>query len=316
MSDDYLWDRSGPPDASIVGLEQLLAPFAHDRELRTPPRRRRARWIGLGVAIAAAASVAIGIAIARSGEPACGGGDGFAFRGEGGTVSCGGAELAAGVLPVGGSLDTGAHEAALAIANIGEAQLGAHTRVHLTRTDARQHQLSLDVGHLHARVDAPPRLFVVDTASTRVVDLGCEYTIDVDAAGAGAIDVQVGRVELAARSGAVVVAPSLTRTSILAGREPGLPLRTQASPALVAAAHAYERGEPDALAAVLAAADARDAITIVALASIDGAHRDAILARLAALAPPPRGVTIASALRTAADLTAWRDAILAAYFGT
>ncbi|NVB79150.1 MAG: hypothetical protein HOV81_12185 [Kofleriaceae bacterium] len=33
MSDDYLWDRSGPPDLDTKELEELLAPLAHDAPL-------------------------------------------------------------------------------------------------------------------------------------------------------------------------------------------------------------------------------------------------------------------------------------------
>jgi hypothetical protein len=43
MSNDYLWDRSGPPDLDIRWLEELLAPLAHDApldELRLAKVRR------------------------------------------------------------------------------------------------------------------------------------------------------------------------------------------------------------------------------------------------------------------------------------
>ena len=36
MSDDWLWDRSGPPDAEIERLEQTLAPLRY-RHLGPPP---------------------------------------------------------------------------------------------------------------------------------------------------------------------------------------------------------------------------------------------------------------------------------------
>src|SRR5688572_13078459 len=165
MSDDYLWDRSGPPDPDVAKLETLLSPLAHDApldEMRVR-RKRRPPWIVIGVALAAAAAIAIFFALPRESATACRGGDGFAFTGVGGDVSCAGSRVAAGVLPVGAQLDTGSHEATLTIADIGTARLGKHTRVRLDRTDPERHQLALDRGHLHAKVVAPPRLFAVTT---------------------------------------------------------------------------------------------------------------------------------------------------------
>jgi hypothetical protein len=241
-----------------------------------------------------------------------GAGSGFAFDGLGEPVVCGDAQVMNGVLPVGGRLETGAHEARLAIADIGEARLGADTIVVLARTDVRHHQLVLERGRMHARVSAPPRLFSVATRSTLVTDLGCEYTIQVDAAGAGEVTVESGKIELEATPDAVVVAPAGTRASILPGKRPGLPLRRDASPALVAAAHAYERGTGTA-AAVLERAGPGDAITIVALAQLDP-DRGAILTRLADLAPPPPSVTIETARRDPTALAEWRDDIVFQFF--
>src|SRR5512143_134961 len=136
MSDDYLWDRSGPPDPDVQRLEQLLAPLAHDApldELRTRRPRKRKPWIVIGLAVTAAAAAILYLALPRASSHACAGSSGFSFTGEGGAVSCGGTQVAHGVLPVGGQLDTGAHEASLAIADIGTAQLGTHTRIRLER---------------------------------------------------------------------------------------------------------------------------------------------------------------------------------------
>jgi hypothetical protein len=56
--------------------------------------------------------------------------------------------------------------------------------------------LSLERGALHARIAAPPRLFIVDTPSAMAVDLGCEYKLDVDAAGNSRLHVTSGFVAL------------------------------------------------------------------------------------------------------------------------
>ena len=317
MSDDYLWNRSGTPDPEVERLEKLLAPLAHDApldELRVARKRRRP-WFVLGIAVAAAAA-ALAIFFALPRDPAaCAGGEGFAFTGLGGEVTCGGARVARGVLPVGELLDTGANEASLAIADIGSAKLGKQTRVRLDRTDPARHQLTLDRGHMHARVIAPPRLFAVSTKHTDVIDLGCEYTIDVSESGSGNICVLSGLVELATKSGAIAVAPEGTCAAILAGQRPGLPHASNARPELVAAVHAYERGEPDAFDTLLRVADHRDAITLIALAAIDTRGR-VVLERLVELSPPPDAeITVDGALEDPAQLAAWRTDIIEVFIG-
>jgi hypothetical protein len=314
MSDDYLWNRSGD-DPEIAKLEKLLAPLGHDApldELRLR-RRPRVRWIILGAGVVAAAAIAIYLALPGH-DRACVGGTGFAFTGRGGDVSCGGTAVASGVLPVGANLDTGAHGASLSIATIGTAELGPHTRVRLEETSAHHHHLALDEGTLHATVNAPPRLFEVSTKHTSVVDLGCEYSIEVDATGAGSIAVLHGKVELATPNGMIVVAPMGTHARILAGNQPGVPV-TGRNATLATAIEAYERGAPAALAAVLASAETPDAITLVGLAAIDNAHRAEILRRLAALSPPPGDVTVESALAGGAPFDDWREDIVSSYFG-
>jgi ferric-dicitrate binding protein FerR (iron transport regulator) len=316
MSDDYLWNRSGPPDPDVERLEKLLAPLAHDEpldELRVQ-RKRRPPWFVIGVAVAAAAAVAIYLAVPRS-QSACRGGDGFAFTGVGGSVSCGGTAVAHGVLPVGVELDTGAHEASLSIADIGTAQLGKQTRVRIDRSDDKRHQLALDRGYMHAKVIAPPRLFAVTTKHTEVIDLGCEYTIDVDDNGAGSICVLSGMVELATKSGAVVVVPEGSCAAILAGQRPGLPIARDARAELIAAVRAYDAAEPGALDRLLSIAERRDAITLIALAAVD-ARGAAVLERLMELSPPPDAeISVESALADPLHFGAWRNDILEIYYG-
>ena len=326
MSDDYLFDRSGKPDPEVERLEKLLAPLAHDApldELRVR-RKRRPPWVVLGVAFAAAAAVIIYLVLPR--DRACQSGEGFAFVGLGGEVSCGGDKVARGVLPVGGALETHAHEASLTIADIGNAKLGKQTRVRLDRTDPTRHQIALDRGHLHAKVVAPPRLFAVTTKTTNVVDLGCEYVIDIDEHGSGSICVFSGLVELTTKTGAVrsdpadrrdgvVVAPEGSCAAILAGQRPGLPLRQKAKPELVAAVKAYDRGEPGALDKLLEIADKPDLITLIAVAAIDPRGR-AVLERLMELSPPPDAeISVDSALADPNHFGMWRNDILEIYYG-
>jgi hypothetical protein len=316
VSDDYLWDRSGPVDPDVARLEQLLSPLRHDEpldELRTR-RRRRAPWIVLGLSLAAAAALVIYLALPR-GRTACRGGDGFAFIGVGGAVTCGDARVASGVLPVGGQLDTGAHEAEVTIADIGSAKLGKQTRVRLDRSDPERHQLSLERGHMHARVVAPPRLFAVATKHADVIDLGCEYAIDIDDGGAGRICVFTGVVELATKAGATVVTPEGTCAAILAGQRPGLPHARDARAEVIAQVRAYDAGEPAAFERLLAVADRRDAITLVALAAIE-TRKIAVLERLMELSPPPDAeISVESAADDPDHFAIWQQDVLEIYYG-
>jgi ferric-dicitrate binding protein FerR (iron transport regulator) len=319
--DEHLWDPSASPDPEVARLEALLSPLKHDQpldELRVRRRRNRTPWvIAIGVAVAAAAAVILIVrrAPAPSEGVACGGTTGFAFTARGGSVACGGAATERGVLPVGGVLDTGTNKAELTIADIGTAELFEGTRVRLDRTEASErHQLHLERGRMHARVSAPPRIFAVTTPGTSVIDLGCEYTIEIDAKGQGSIIVQSGMVELESRPDALIVAPAGTTTHLLAGRRPSLPISDGASEVMRAAVADYERGDLAAIDRLLANAQQVDAITIANLVVLAPmTQRAAIFARLADLVPPPEGVTVEMAATTPAKWSLWRDEVVVAH---
>ena len=306
-SDDYLWDRSGD-DAEVARLESLLAPLAHDParvpldELRL--RRTRSRLpilIGIGVAVAAVLALVLWPRAAGTGGNCVG--PGMVFEGTG-TVSCNGDTLAAGVLPINGWLDTGASTAKLTIADIGTATLSPHTIVRLDRTQiGERHQLFLQEGKMHAKVNAPPKIFAVTTPSADVIDLGCEYTLEIDKAGAGSIRVLTGQVELETSNGAVVLAPAGTHARLLPGRRASLPLVEGASSKIVAAVAELEAGSRDAVAHVLAAATKVDAITIANLVRVvPDAQRRTVMQTLATLVAAPQCTTIDEAL---ADKDLW-----------
>ncbi|MDX2094221.1 MAG: hypothetical protein SFX73_40695 [Kofleriaceae bacterium] len=327
--DDYLWDGSGSPDPEVARLETLLAPLAHDGpldELKLRRPRKRGPWI-LGAVIAAAAAAVLVVWLdgrtsstptvderevsCRSHDPAAAG---MAFVTHGGQVACGERSAESGVLPIGGTLDTGANRASLTIGTIGTAELFEGTRVRLDRTDVSRHQLHLERGRMHARVVAPPRIFAITTPSTSIVDLGCEYTIEIDVEGRGSIVVQSGMVELEG-TGGVVVAPAGTTTRLLAGRQPSLPLTDDARPELRAAVADFETKTAGALDRIVQRATDRDAITLIALAELAPADRRAeVLTRLAAAVVPPAGVSIEGAASNPDQRGKWREDVIRAHF--
>ena len=311
-SDDYLWDRSGEVDPDVERLEKLLSPLKHDAPLDELRLRRTRFRIPIAIAVlGAAAALLVVLLWWRSGTTSgvCRGGEGFAFTAkDDGTVACEGATLAKGVLPVGGTLDTTESKAELKIASIGSAELSPNTRVRLAHTSGDRHELFLERGKMHAKVVAPPRIFAVATPSAQVVDLGCEYTIEIDGTGAGSICVQTGKVELETANKVVVVAPALSCARLLAGRRAGLPYDPKASAELVAAIRAFEDHGSDALAGVLAATTETDLVTLVNLAKVVPAgHKRAVLERLEQFLPGPQETTVDEALAEPMLLEMWFD---------
>ncbi len=322
-SDDYLWDRSGAAsggnDPDVARLEELMAPLRHDApldevRLSRGRRDRSKRPVILGAMVAACAALALIVWWRWPGgqgdtAPACVG-FGFTFNANG-DVTCNGSPLAAGVLPIGGTLSTGTHEAELAIANIGTAKLGTDTVVRLERTEyGKKHQLFLQQGKMHAWVNAPPKIFAVATPSADVTDLGCEYTLDIDKQGAGSIVVLTGRVELETGSHQPIIAPAGTHARLLPGRRASMPIANGASAALEAAIAEFDAGKPDALTHVLAAAKVSDGITFVNLMRVvSDPDKRRVLQRLAELQPAPQCVTVDDALADNALLEMWLDEV-------
>lgn len=100
-------------------------------------------------------------------------------------------------LAVGETLVTDANSRArLQVANIGQVEVAPNSRVKLLKTNEKEHRLSLETGILKAKIDAPPRLFIVDTPTAVAVDLGCEYTLEVDKSGNSKLQVTSGFVAL------------------------------------------------------------------------------------------------------------------------
>jgi hypothetical protein len=243
-------------------------------------------------------------------------GPGMVFTSDG-TVSCNGEALAMGVLPISGKLETGGSEAVLQIADIGTAKLGANTIVRLDQTSiGKRHQLFLQQGKMHAKVNAPPKIFAVATPSADVIDLGCEYTLEIDNHGAGSIRVLTGQVELETRSGAVVLAPAGTHARLLPGRRASLPLVDGANPKITAAVAELEAGSPDALAHVLAAATKPDAITIANFVRVaPEAQRRRVLETLATLVPIPQCTTVDEVLADKDLWEMWFDEVYLVHIG-
>jgi hypothetical protein len=292
---EYLWDRSGPPDADLVALEAALSPLRFRAvplklpvltRAEPPPPVMAAPWRPRR-AFATAASVALALIGASLGHRAASGWEVERAAGPGGVP-------AAQVLTAGRWLDTtGASRLRIAVGEIGHVTVEPGSRVRIRDTRGSRHILELAHGTLDAVIVAPPRLFIVDGPGVRAVDLGCAYTLSLDERGAGMLRVRQGFVELERESLSSIV-PRGARCATLAARGPGLPYCDDADPALANLARASDSGGLDdaTLERGLAAARSHDALTLWhLLPRIDEVRRGLVISRLAELAEPPPGVT-------------------------
>jgi len=288
---DYLWDGSGEPDPDVARLEQVLGPLKHRAapsaellaRLTRPPRLAGGRWI----AVAAAAAVLVAGGSLWRPAPA-----GWELV----RLAAGSSAPKPARLHVGEWLDTGEAHARLNVGRIGRLELEPRTQVRLLDAGRQQHRLALSRGELHAEIWAPPGQFLVETPSARALDLGCEYTLRVEADGGALLRVEHGWVALEwAGRESFVPAGALCRTRPAEG--PGVPLYEDATPTFRAAlerlehTRSPEERESD-LDALLAQARVRDAPTLWhLLGRLSRGEAARVFDRLDVLVAAPPGVT-------------------------
>lgn len=229
-----------------------------------------------------------------------------------GNVKIGGDNISdRGSLAVGETLETSSSsKATISVAMIGEVVLDPNTRVRLVETRLTEHRLALDHGRIHAKISAPPRLFFVNTQSAEAIDLGCEYTLEVDDAGRTLLHVTLGEVALM-RDGREVYVPRYAMCQSWPGIGPGTPYFEDASETFVRLLESFdfENGGDEALMALLTEARERDTFTLWHLLStVDGDRRVRVLNRMIELVGLPNGITREGALRLdQTTLDAWKD---------
>jgi hypothetical protein len=320
MKDDYLWDGSGEPDPEIEKLEKTLGRYRHDRpapsfEQLVDIRPAKTRWhffnfrlsLQFG-ALAAMLVLAVTLFFYMRPEPISNLGPGWDVARLEGAPRVGWHSISEksgpGKLGVGQTLVTdSSSRATITFDETGQVEIDRSSRVRLITNGPGHKRLSLERGTIRATIWAPPGEFVVDTPSAVAVDLGCIYTLHVDDSGAGLLRTTVGWVgfklnghESFIPAGAVCA----TRPKI----GPGTPYFEDATPAFREALDKFDFGantpaERNALLGIILA-DSRkdDALTLWhLLARVSDADRPSVYDRLAALAPPPAGVTREGILR-------------------
>ncbi|MFN2493416.1 MAG: FecR domain-containing protein [Pyrinomonadaceae bacterium] len=188
--------------------------------------------------------------------------------------------------------------ARIEVGSIGQVEIDPNTRVRLVETKPTEHRLELAQGKMSARIWAPPRLFFVNTPSGVAADLGCAYTLEVDERGYGLLHVTSGWVALQLRDRESMV-PAGAICSTRPGIGPGTPYFEDASENFRAALARLDfdpengsRSKISAFDLVLMEARPRDSLTLWHLLErVEESDRSRVYDRLAALVPPPEGVT-------------------------
>jgi hypothetical protein len=312
----YLWDGSGEPDPEIQRLERLLAEFRHNRPAPVFPQivpdqrwtllPRPTRLVPVLALAAAVATIVLTLLVFEKNHAPVGA-IGWDVSSVSGTPRIGPQVIrdrAAGRLRVGQVLETDAQSrASLQDDDVGHIDVDPGTRLRLLNLGADFKWMALDHGTIHAQIWAPPGQFVVDTPSAITVDLGCAYTLQVDASGAGLIRTSIGWVgfKLNGRESFIPAGAACATTPKVG---PGTPYFEDASSEFRDALSRFdfEDAAPSQrdrdLAIVLAESRKQDALTLWhLLARVDDAHRMLVYNRLSALAPPPANVTREGILR-------------------
>jgi hypothetical protein len=318
-SDDYLWDRSGEPDAEIERLETLLGRFRHDSP--TPvfpeiiPERRRTFFPWnlrlfpplATAAVGMAAIVAVTFLVYKT-KPTPTTLAGWDVSDVQGTPRIGqkaiSAKNGASRLGIGQILETDSQSrASLQADDTGEIKVDPGTRLRLLSMGLGLKRIALDRGTIHAYIWAPPGQFVVDTPSAVTVDLGCAYTLQVDNSGAGMVRTSLGWVGFKLNGHESFIpagAACATRPKV----GPGTPYFEDASAELHSALARFDfedttwQQRANDVAIVVREARTRDALTLWhLLARVSDQQRVLVYDRLSQLVPPPAAVTKEGILR-------------------
>lgn len=226
MSEDYLWDKSGPKDPEIEELEALLQPFRLPPEARTSGHSLEvlaqaespvgsiasdgkvlALRPSLRAAIAAATILIVASVLLNSEAPPAP----YCVSSTEGSpdliARTGSTELDDGrLLSPGDWIETGPGESvSMAIADIGSVQLLPGSRLGVASAedidDTGKYGLYLDRGTLSATIYAAPRLFQVGTPAGIAVDMGCVYRATVTDEGDTILTVDMGVVQFETEDG-------------------------------------------------------------------------------------------------------------------
>ena len=194
--------------------------------------------------------------------------------------------------------------------NYGRIDVEPGTDLSLIIANSGEQRLSLARGEIRALTWAPPRLLFIETPSAVAVDLGCAYTLKVDADGRGLLSVTSGYVAFE-RDGRESLVPRGASCATEIGRGPGTPYFDDAPDALKDALHRFDFSDDKraALPEILQAATrSKDTLTLWhLLPRLAGDDRLSATGLTLKLVPPPSDVDFARAAALDPAVTgAWK----------
>ena len=271
----FLWDPGAPPTDELVAIEGALAPLRHRARSMDWPEVPRRRPVGRWLAAAALALVLGGAAVAA-----------WLWSwptGKAWPVLQG----PAAVLLPGEPVRVGEGESlAVRVARIGWMRVEGDAQLRLVSTASNRHRVALEEGSLRAGIWAPPGSFGILTPAGRVLDLGCEFSLQIEG-GRAEVGVVSGWVQLENGAGESIV-PAGARASMRAGEIPSVPVYDDSDPRFRLAVRSLEAGrDPSSLREILSAARPRDVYTLLVLATREPDAREPLLRRAAELHAPP-----------------------------
>ena len=281
MNDDYLWDKTGEPDPEIERLERLLAPLGHKPGPVPVLIARKPLGFPRLLAIAASLLVIAGAAWVgwQRSRPAW-------------VVSTVEGTPSVRRVTSGQSFQTGAHSRArLELEGVGEIEVEPETRLSVISIKPDEHRFDLKRGIIHATIWAPPGHFFVDTPSAQAVDLGCAYTLQVDAYGVGLVRVSAGWVAFES-NGRESFIPASAACATRPTKGPGIPYYEDSSAHLQEALTRFDAtGDLASVATIVSEARRRDAITLWhLLRRVEPSNRAVVYDRLSELIKVPADV--------------------------
>ena len=188
----------------------------------------------------------------------------------------GGVRVDSGSIAPGDVLVTDARQSmAIAVARIGRITLSPQSTLRLLETRSGKHRVSLDSGHLRARIWAPPGTFGVTDGTTDVIDLGCDFDMWKYADGSARVYVRSGWIAWRVAAQEILLPAGFGLH--FDAQHASTPLRPHASPAFASAVEALEKalaqsGQESSAAraaadAVASEAEDADGFTLLSLLS-------------------------------------------------
>lgn len=199
-----------------------------------------------------------------------------------------------GVLRLGEWLKTDASsEAILKAGLIGEIDIKPGSEIQLFETNDKEYKLYLSVGKIVAKIFSPPNMFIVKTPSAEAIDLGCDYTIEVNKDGSSVLQVTSGWVVFkSGKNESILPAGTACETRIINGS--GTPYNYNTSEKFKAALTRFDfyNDREFVLEEILNDAGKQDAISLwYLLKKTNAEEKKMIYNQLVELVPPPANIT-------------------------